>query len=127
MEVQRGTSYTFEDIKTSSGSADPAKTTAEEWIEALERAKDLALSQNISGSYNSETGFDIPSTGTTPSSTLRGNSVYPEGFSVSDPAGRHFLSKSQASLGGEEFDKPAPKKTHRFSKRQSKNGLSTPF
>lgn len=119
--------YTFEDIKTSSGPGDPSKTTAEEWIEALERAKDIALSQNISGSYNSETGFDIPSGGTSPSSTIRGHSVYPEGFNVTDPSGRNYLSKSQASLGGEEFDKPPPKKTHRFSKRQSKNGLSTPF
>ena len=114
-------------MKTSNGSSDPSKNTTEEWIEALERAKDIALSQNISGSYSSETGFDIPSGGTSPSSTIRGISVYPEGFSVSDPSGRNYLSKSQASLGGEYLDKPPTKKTHRFSKRQSKNGLSTPF
>jgi 3-phosphoinositide dependent protein kinase-1 len=119
--------YTFEDIKSSNLPSDPSKTSAEEWIEAIERAKDLALSQNMSGSYSSETGYNMSSSVSSPSSTLHGNSVYPEGFGVTDRAGRSYLSRSQASLGGEEYDKPVPKKSHRFSKRQSKNGLSTPF
>jgi 3-phosphoinositide dependent protein kinase-1 len=115
-------------VKSSVTTGDPSKTSAEEWIEAIERAKDIALSQNMTGSYNSETGFDMPSSVSSPSSTLHGNSIYPEGFNVTDRSGRNHLSKSQASLGGEDqFDRPTTKKTHRFSKRQSKNGLSTPF
>jgi 3-phosphoinositide dependent protein kinase-1 len=124
----RSTHYTFEDVKSSVTTGDPSKTSAEEWIEAIERAKDMALSQNMTGSYNSETGFDIPSSVSSPSSTIHGHSIYPEGFNIADRAGRNHLSKSQASLGGEDqYDRPAAKKTHRFSKRQSKNGLSTPF
>ena len=88
----------------------------------------MALSQSMSGSYNSETGFDMPSSVSSPSSTIRGHSIYPEGYGVTDRAGRNHLSKSQASLGGEDqYEKSVPKKSHRFSKRQSKNGLSTPF
>jgi 3-phosphoinositide dependent protein kinase-1 len=80
------------------------------------------------GSYNSETGFDMSSSVSSPSSTLHGNSIYPEGFNVTDRAGRNHLTKSQASLGGEEqVEGKAGNKRNRFSKRQSKNGLSTPF
>jgi 3-phosphoinositide dependent protein kinase-1 len=117
--------YTFEDTKSSSGTADPTKTSAQEWMESMERAKDLALSQNMSGSYNSES-YDLNSTVSSPNSTLHGNSVYPESYNT-DRSSRTHLSKSQASLGGEEQMEKAMKK-HRFSKRSSKNGLSsTPF
>jgi 3-phosphoinositide dependent protein kinase-1 len=128
----RSTHYTFEDVKTSSTVSDPNKTTVQEWIESIERAKDIALSQSMVGSYNSETGFDMPSSVSSPTSTLHGtihgNSIYPEGFSVNDRAGRNHLTKSQASLGPEEQgDGKGGNKRNRFSKRQSKNGLSTPF
>lgn len=80
------------------------------------------------GSYSSDTGFDMPSSVSSITSTVHGNSIYGEGFSVTDRAGRHHLTKSQASLvvGEEQSDKAANKK-NRFSKRASKNGLSTPF
>jgi 3-phosphoinositide dependent protein kinase-1 len=122
----RGTHYTFEDSKTSVTTGDPSKSSAQEWIEAIERAKDMALSQHMVGSYSSDTGFDMPSSVSSPSSTLHGNSIYPEGFNVTDRSGRNHLTKSQASLGEEQMEK-SMKKNHRFSKRQSKNGLSTPF
>lgn len=86
----------------------------------------MALSQNMAGSYGSDTGFDMSSTVSSPTSTLHGNSIYPEGFNITDRSGRHHLTKSQASLG-EELDGKATNKKHRFSKRASKNGLSTPF
>jgi 3-phosphoinositide dependent protein kinase-1 len=123
----RGTHYLFEDTKSSTITGDPSKTSAQEWIEALERAKDMALSQNMVGSYNSDTGFDMNSSVSSPSSTLHGTGIYPEGFGVSDRSGRNHLTKSQASLHGDDASEKTAKKTHRFSKRQSKNGLSTPF
>jgi 3-phosphoinositide dependent protein kinase-1 len=118
--------YIFEDSKTSVTTDDPSKTSAEEWIESIERAKDIALSQAMVGSYSSDTGFDMSSSVSSPSSTLHGNSIYPEGFNITDRAGRNHLSKSQASLGEDQPDKAATKR-NRFSKRASKNGLSTPF
>lgn len=118
--------YTFEDSKSSITSGDPAKSSAEEWLESIERAKDIALSQSMVGSYNTDTGFDLSSSVSSPSSTLHRNSIYPEGFNVTDRHGRNHLTKSQASLG-EEAELKASNKKHRFSKRASKNGLSTPF
>ncbi|QSZ35900.1 hypothetical protein DSL72_007022 [Monilinia vaccinii-corymbosi] len=123
----RGTHYTFEDTKTSATSNDPSKTSAQEWIEAIEKAKDMALSQSMLGSYNSDTPFDMPSTATSPTSTIHGTSIYQDNYGPSDRSGRHHLTKSQASLGGEDALGDTKRKTHRFSKRQSKNGLSTPF
>ena len=126
--LQRGVHYTFEDSKSSVTTGDPSKPSAQEWLESIERAKDIALSQSMVGSYNSDTGFDMSSSVSSPSSTLHGNSIYPEGFNVTDRAGRNHLTKSQASLGGEEHvEGKASNKRNRFSKRQSKNGLSTPF
>lgn len=121
---QRGTHYTFEDAKSSTITGDPAKPSAQEWIDSIERAKDIAYSQSMVGSYNSETGFEIPSSASSPSSTFHGNNIYPERFA--DRTGRHHVVKSQPSIGGDEQAEKANKK-NRFSKRQSKNGLSTPF
>ncbi|KAH8601369.1 kinase-like domain-containing protein [Bisporella sp. PMI_857] len=119
----RGTHYTFEDTKTSVTTGDPAKSSAQEWIESLERAKDIALSQNMTGSYSNDNGFDMVSGVSSPASTLHGNRIYPEGFNVVDRSGRSHFSKSQDDLVEA---KPGAKR-NRFSKRASKNGLSTPF
>ncbi|PSS22112.1 hypothetical protein M430DRAFT_99158 [Amorphotheca resinae ATCC 22711] len=123
----RGTHYTFEDTKSSTTTNDPSKSSAQEWIESIERAKDLALSQSMVESYSSDTGFDMQSNVSSPSSTLRGNSIYPEGYNVTDRAGRNVLTKSQASLAEEPGEGKAANKRNRFSKRASKSGLSTPF
>jgi 3-phosphoinositide dependent protein kinase-1 len=93
----------------------------------MDRAKDLALSQSMVGSYSADTGFDIPASVSSPSSTLHGNSAFPESSSVIDRAGRHHLTKSKASLGEDPPEGKASNKKNRFSKRASKNGLSTPF
>jgi 3-phosphoinositide dependent protein kinase-1 len=121
---QRGMHYTFEDLKPGRDAGDQGRTTPDEWMESIERAKELAMSQNMLGSYNSETGFDLSSSVSSPTSTLGGGiaNVYPEGFSVADRNGRKNLSKSQASLSQEDTTK-----RHRFSKRQSKNGLAAVF
>jgi 3-phosphoinositide dependent protein kinase-1 len=121
--IQRGIHYAFEDTRPSKDNGDPGRTTPEEWIESIERAKELAISQNMLGSYSSDTGFDMSSSVSSPTSTLGGGiaSVYPEGFNVADRSGRKNISRSQASLQED------PTKRHRFSKRQSKNGLAAVF
>jgi len=118
--TQGGIHYTFEEPK--SAQTEGSKFSVDDWIESLERAKDLAISQNIVGSYNSDNGFgDMSSSMSSPSSTMGGRSQFPEGFSISDRSGRNQLTKSQASL--EETNV----KRNRFSKRQSKNGLGAAF
>lgn len=123
INLQRGIHYTFEDIRSSKDTGDSGRTTPEEWIESIERAKEFAMSQNMLGSYSSDTGFDMSSSVSSPASTLGGGiaSIYPEGFSVADRGGRKNISKSQASLQEDST------KRHRFSKRQSKNGLAAVF
>lgn len=121
---QNGVHYTFEEPKSSQQNSD-AKFSVDDWIEALERAKDLAISQNLVGTYNSDNGFgDMSSSMSSPASTMGGGLAgYSEGggYSVSDRSGRNQLSKSQGSL--EEVNV----KRNRFSKRQSKNGLGAAF
>lgn len=118
---QNGVHYTFEEPKGTT--ADSVKYSVDDWIESLQRAKDLALSQNLTESYSSDTGFgEMSSSMSSPASTLGGRmDGYGEGFSVSDRSGRNQLSKSQASPD----DSAANAKRNRFSKRQSKNGLGT--
>jgi len=112
----------FEEPRSSNTSDQGSRTTPEEWIETVESAKDFAMSQNMLGSYSSDNAFaEMSSSVSSPTSTLGGGSIYPEGFSVTDRNGRRNLTKSQASLPDD-----APKK-HRFSKRQSKNGLAAVF
>jgi 3-phosphoinositide dependent protein kinase-1 len=114
---QGGVHYTFEEPKNSNTEA--TKYSVDDWIDSLERAKDMALSQNLSGGYNSDNGFgDMSSSMSSPASTLGGRSTYAEGFGISDRSGRNQLSKNQA-------DDTA--KRNRFSKRQSKNGLGAQF
>ncbi|KUI58037.1 Serine/threonine-protein kinase ksg1 [Cytospora mali] len=113
-----GIHYQFESPKSSQYDAG----TVDEWIEALEKAKDLALSQDLVGSFNSDNGFGDMSSSMShsPASTLSRQVPYPEGgFSISDRSGRNQLTKSQASLEEQQAKK------HRFSKRSSKNGLGT--
>jgi 3-phosphoinositide dependent protein kinase-1 len=119
--LQNGVHYTFEEPKSSQNS--DMKFSVDDWIESLERAKDLAISQNLVGSYNSDTGFgDMSSSMSSPSSTMGGRANFSEGYSINDRSGRNHLNKSQASL-----DQEVNVKRNRFSKRQSKNGLGAAF
>lgn len=95
----------------------------DDWIEALDKARDLAISQDLVGPYGSDNGFGDMSSMNSPASTLGRNIQFPDGgFSINDRSGRNQLSKSQNSLLEE-----TQSKRNRFSKRQSKNGLGTAF
>ncbi|RYP92423.1 hypothetical protein DL770_001440 [Monosporascus sp. CRB-9-2] len=116
-----GVHYTFEDTKTGS-SLDPPRPSADDWIECLEQAKELA--RNQAGSYPSDNGFgDMSSAMSSPASTFAGTGGYSTAdYSISDRSHRNHLSKSQGSL-----DDVSTTKRHRFSKRQSKQGLGPAF
>ncbi|KAH0498687.1 hypothetical protein TgHK011_005927 [Trichoderma gracile] len=113
-----GQHFTFEETKSSSSSGGDLAF-AEEWVESLERARDMALSQNMA----SDAAFgEMSSTVSTPSSTLVGRGNTADGFAANDRPSRGHLSKGQAPL-----DDPTPAKRNRFSKRQSRNGLGPAF
>ncbi|KAK7746800.1 serine/threonine protein kinase [Cytospora paraplurivora] len=112
-----GIHYQFEAPKSSQYDAG----TVDEWIEALERAKDVAMSSDLAGSFNSDNGFGDMSSSPSPASTLSRQVPFPEGgFSIADRSGRNQLTKSQVSL-----EEQQQARKHRFSKRSSKNGLGT--
>jgi 3-phosphoinositide dependent protein kinase-1 len=116
-----GHHYTFEEAKSSSTPPEGGSAAAD-WIECLERARDMALSQRMVTSYGGDSGFaDMSSQVSSPSSTIGGPGSYSEGFGISDRQGRNHLSKNQGNA-----EDPAPKR-NRFSKRQSRNGLGSAF
>ncbi|XEV06726.1 hypothetical protein FSHL1_012013 [Fusarium sambucinum] len=116
-----GHHYTFEEAKSSSTPPEGGSAAAD-WVECLERARDMALSQSMATSYGGDSGFaDMSSQVSSPSSTLGGPGNYSEGFGISDRQGRNHLSKNQGNA-----EDPAPKR-NRFSKRQSRNGLGSAF
>ncbi|CAK7272752.1 serine/threonine protein kinase [Sporothrix epigloea] len=103
-----GMHYVFEEPKQ--GGTEGGMAAIEDWIDSLERAKDLALSQNILASYRSEEFGDMSSSMSSPASTLGGR-MHPSG-------------KTQSN-GDETMI--SERKRNRFSKRQSKNGLGAQF
>nr|CAD70304.1 related to 3-phosphoinositide dependent protein kinase-1 (PDK1) [Neurospora crassa] len=155
-QIQGGVHYTFEEPKSSekqhkdksdkssdggagrdgANNSSSSKSTVDEWIESLERAKDLALSQNLVGSNDN---FGDMSMSSSPAGSMvniggggghhhngRGHGNFSGGeggYSISDRSGRNQLTKSQASLD----DSSSVTKRNRFSRRQSKNGLGAAF
>ncbi|KAI1004591.1 Serine/threonine-protein kinase [Podosphaera aphanis] len=117
-----GMHYTFEDLKGSAITRDAAKSSTQEWIDSLERAREIALSQNVM----CDTGFDITSNASSSNGTLLSGSGYSEAVGVNERSSRnHLIKKSQTCIGGDEAESSGKK--NRFSRRQSKSGLSIPF
>ncbi|PHH61581.1 hypothetical protein CDD81_8162 [Ophiocordyceps australis] len=115
-----GHHYTFEEIKSSSG-AEASSNSADEWVECLDKARDLALSQNLAGRGDDGSFPDIPSAMSSPTSTLGGRPKFGEAYGVNDRSPRSHLSKSQGS------HEESGVKRNRFSKRQSRSGLGPAF
>ncbi|KKA27477.1 hypothetical protein TD95_001968 [Thielaviopsis punctulata] len=119
-----GVHYSFEEPKTPS----PDNKIANEWIDTLDRAKELALSQaSYTGYADNGMSENRP---VSPASTLGGQNSYAENFGPSSgsggggggsSSGRGHLSKNQP--GSDE----STAKRNRFSKRQSKSGLGSAF
>ncbi|CAK7268068.1 serine/threonine protein kinase [Sporothrix epigloea] len=103
-----GMHYVFEEPKQ--GGPEGGMAAIESWMESLDRAKDLALSQNILASYRSEEFGDMSSSMSSPASTLGG---------LMHPAGKTQSNGDDTII--------SERKRNRFSKRQSKNGLGAQF
>ncbi|ODA80511.1 hypothetical protein RJ55_03469 [Drechmeria coniospora] len=115
-----GHHYVFEETKASL-SSDGGYNSAKEWIESLDKARDLAMSQNPDPQGDDGSFADLPSAMSSPASTLGSRANYADAFGVGDRTHRGHLSKSQGGL-----DESSHKK-NRFSKRQSRNGLGSAF
>lgn len=100
---------------------DGAGNSANEWVECLNRAKDLAISQHAISHSDDNPFSDIPTTASSPASTLGSRANFADSYGVNDRTARGHLSKSN---GG--HDDAGPRR-NRFSKRQSRNGVGPAF
>ncbi|KAE8318403.1 kinase-like domain-containing protein [Aspergillus transmontanensis] len=110
--------YVFEDPKPSSSNAGATAANSQEWVDSLDRAREMALAQQANGTYSADEAFrDISSELSSHANTLdRSSEVHHE-----NPPGRATLVKHQPT------DSDSVKGKKRFSRRHSKNGLAAVF
>ncbi|KAL9037155.1 MAG: hypothetical protein Q9180_003882 [Flavoplaca navasiana] len=104
--------FTFEAPKSVSSDPSTSSASAQEWLDAIERAREMAAFHSTSNSYSSEDAFKELQSG--PSSSSRT-------LDLDSAESRNTLQKP-ASSESESF-----MSRKRFSKRQSKSGLSAVF
>jgi 3-phosphoinositide dependent protein kinase-1 len=110
--------FVFEDPKPSSSNIGSTAVSAQEWLDALDRAREMGLAQQ-GGPYSTDDTFrDLSSGFSSHANTLERNSELQSEHSPHQP-GR--LIKHQAT------DSESTKGKKRFSKRHSKNGLAAVF
>lgn len=115
--TQRDKHFVFEEPKNGSPSATSSTTSIQEWIDTLDRAKELAMSQQ-SSTYSGDEYRDLSSGFSSQANTLDHSS---ELQTEVQPSMRATLRKNS---GG---DNDSLKGKKRFSKRHSKNGLAAVF
>lgn len=113
----RDKQYTFEDPRGSVSDPEGSKYSTQEWIEKIEWAKELAISQSVATSFSADSQYtDMASAIPSPASTA-GSEANVDNMPPSHT--RNVLRR--------EGDTESLKKKHRFSKRQSKSGLAAVF
>ncbi|KAM4059304.1 kinase [Hirsutella rhossiliensis] len=115
-----GQHYTFEELKASS-SPEGMRSSVDDWIECLEKARDLAMSANATSQGNDDAFAEMPSTVSSPASTLGSRANHGEAYGLNDRPPRNHLSKTQGGLEDNGV------RRNRFSKRQSRNGVGPAF
>ncbi|KAF9893092.1 pkb-activating kinase-like protein [Aspergillus nanangensis] len=111
--------FVFEDPKPSSSNLGTTAMSTQEWLDTLDRAREMALAQQGNGPYSAEDAFrDLSSGMSSHANTLDRNS---EVHHESHHTGRATLVKHQAG------DTESVKGRKRFSRRHSKNGLAAVF
>jgi 3-phosphoinositide dependent protein kinase-1 len=123
---QREKHFVFEDSKPSSSNIASTALSAQEWLDALDRAREMALAQQSAGPYSAEDAFrDISSGFSSHANTLDRTSDLQQNENTNqnhgNSSGRNHLVKNQAT------DSESTKGKKRFSRRHSKNGLAAVF
>jgi 3-phosphoinositide dependent protein kinase-1 len=122
---QRDKHFTFEDPKASSSDSSTTSASADDWIEQLEKAREMAMPQGVTGTDpGDESWRDLrPSNASSSANTLdRGAERRANAAEGSAGSSRHTLQKFPASGNGEET-----RGFKRFSRRASKSGLAAVF
>lgn len=123
---QRDKHYTFEDPRATTSDPQGSKYSTQEWLDAVEQAREVAIATSMSDSYSGENMLsDLSRTDGTamssPSESMGGDAAMPlSGPSAGERhALRHTLRKNT--------DDESLKGRRRFSKRHSKSGLAAVF
>jgi 3-phosphoinositide dependent protein kinase-1 len=95
----------------------------QEWVDTIERAREITLSQSANNSYSGDDAFkDLSSGMSSHANTLdRSTEFNSEGHGNNGREGRKTLMKHH------DADSDSLKGRKRFSKRQSKSGLAAVF
>ena len=118
--MQREKRLNFEDPKAMASDPDGSKYGAQEWMEIIERAKELSVPQSVNKSYSDGSTFnEINSSISSPASTFDADNGF-EGVNI--PPTRITLRKEQSDKDNESL-----RGVRRFSKRHSKSGLAAVF
>lgn len=126
--IQRDKHLTFEDPRATTSDPAGSKYSTQEWLEALENAREIATAQSITGSYSGDSLLNAVES-SSPADSLGGDAAMPmSGPSVGE---RHHHMRStlrkntnESELGGGDGKGIGRK---RFSKRHSKSGLAAVF
>ena len=114
--IQRDKHFTFEDPKSASSDGSATSAAAQDWLDVIEVAREMALSQTSTGSYAGDPDLQTPGTNSTRDLDLD-SPPRPE-----TGQGRNTLQKHLGNNDNDSF-----KGRKRFSKRQSKSGLAAVF
>lgn len=109
----------FEDPKPSSSDVAATALSTQEWLDTLDRAKEIAMSQH-GNTYPGDEGIRDSSGLSSHENTIDQSSDFP---ADSSGATKATLMKHQTAAEPD----PAAKGKKRFSRRHSKNGLSAVF
>ncbi|KAJ5326965.1 uncharacterized protein N7506_010067 [Penicillium brevicompactum] len=112
--------YVFEDPKPSSSSVGATAVQAQEWLDALDRSREMATQHQNAG-FSDDAYRDLSSGFPSPANTLDRTSDMQKDDKGPPSSGRNHLVKHQAT------DSDSTKGRKRFSKRHSKNGLAAVF
>ncbi|KAJ5384532.1 hypothetical protein N7517_002443 [Penicillium concentricum] len=112
--------YVFEDPKPSSSNIGATAVQVQEWLDALDRSREMASQQQSAG-YSDDAFRDLSSGFPSPANTLDRTSDMQKDDRGPPSSGRNHLVKQQTT------DTESTKGRKRFSKRHSKNGLAAVF
>ncbi|TKA81522.1 hypothetical protein B0A55_02988 [Friedmanniomyces simplex] len=122
---------TFEDPRATTSDPAGSKFSTQEWLEAVEQAREVALAQSVTNSYSGDAmnnGMHALDSGmnSSPADSLGGAGGDTVGAMPGPNVERHALRQTLRKNTSEELD-GVGKGRKRFSKRHSKSGLAAVF
>lgn len=112
----------FEDAKPLSSDVAASALSTQEWIDTLDRAKEMAVFQTSNSPYGDDTLRDLSSGVSSHANTIDHSDDFSANVNAPQASGRAMLVKHHGT-----GDSESVKGKKRFSRRHSKNGLSAVF